>query len=125
MGNATRARLDIGHLRHTVQAGLRVGTIHAKELWEAGFGRVATVTVEDLSAYEWIGGNATGFNVSVVAWSKVLTAVSVNHTLDGVEQFLQGAGMFSRPVKSQRDTVYNFDEVEAELRGTEWAWMLH
>ena len=117
MNNSTnKAYINVQNLPKALDQGFRAGQFQETFLKKLNFNNFPTIKTEDLTSYEY--GGFHGLAVSTTAWKYLLANIGVG--LDQPKQivekkinlFLQKNGYGDLKLKSQRETIYNYNEVK-------------
>ena len=82
--------------------------------------RIAHVTYENLTAFEWMGGK--GLEISTRAWWDVMVSFGYGKhvSLDSVHDYLSKSDMFGSrpPPKKHADVIWNIADVRETILAT-------
>ena len=122
--HASTSQAYLNTTRLLASLHLRAGAEAASALRQRGFGGFATLAYEDLAAFQLVATDALAFeralNRSIAAWQALLASWLVPSEPRPVRAALCAELGRTQPHPApppHRATIYNFDEVEAALRG--------
>ena len=117
MNNSTnKAYINVRNLPRALDHGFKAGRFQETFLKNLSFDKFPTIKTEDLTLYEY--GGFHGLSVSTISWKYLLANIGVgldqpNKMVEKkINLFLQKNGYGDFKLKSQRETIYNFDEVK-------------
>ena len=120
-GNGTKAHLNIKllvrRLKGTLNKNNQQPVLLAKAFPQM---RIAHVTYENLTAFEWMGGK--GLEISTRAWWEVMASFGYgkNVSPDSVHDYLSKSDMFGSrpPPKKHADVIWNIADVRETILAT-------
>ena len=120
-----KAFINIKLLSKSLEQGYHGGAFQESFLKGLKFMKFPTLKTEDLTLYEY--GGFYGMRVSIKSWCYVLLSIGVKHKhmAKTVREWLQNNGYGTRELQSQRETIFNFDDVKLEVSHIRQGYFSH
>jgi len=120
-GDEYKAKLDIDHLMHSIAMEYKVVSKAQENMESIGL-KFETISEEDLLEFQTPIDGAFGRGVD--AWCKVLESFGVEPNRGLVKTFLSKYAQTYHMPPAHWEVIYNYDEVEAALKGSEYEHLL-